>query len=493
MTYKNILFIVADQFRGDTLGCAGHGDIKTPYLDALAARGTLFTKAHTPNPICVPARATMITGKYSHRATGTKNNAGRIGEDHVKLPELLAGRGFSTYASGKLHYVPYAAPGEERLTHGFQRWNSAESGRILKEYDPQGRTRGVEDYFDYLADAGWAGYSRAHGVGNNDIHPAVSPLPEEHQVDAWVATRAIDYLNEHKEANPNKPFFLNVGFPKPHSPYDPSPRAAALYDPRKIQGPAENRDGGERTPASRVSAIRHGQGYMSPQALQVMRAYYYGLITFQDEQVGRILKALDELGLAEETLIVFTADHGDMMGDFGFHFKSCMYEGSTGIPFILAGPGIPAGETRDALAGLQDLFPTVCDYLGLEIPSGLDGESLLPVIRGESEGRDYFVSYSLDDPNQTAMVTDGRLKYIYNELGGVEELYDLAADPREETNRAGDPALADDQARLKDYLVTWAGEKGDDRLLEGKGLKQSPPVNYDEVEFQAGAMGWRWY
>jgi arylsulfatase A-like enzyme len=476
-----------------------------------------FSNAYTPNPICVPARATMITGNYSHKCTRQKSNGGAIGDDQAKLPQLLADAGYATYASGKLHYVPYAAPGESRVMHGFQHWASAESGRIIKKYDPRGTKRGVEDYFDYLEEVGWRGYSRAHGVGNNDVHPAINPLPEEHHVDSWVATRAIDYLEQHVDSNPDQPFFLNVGFPKPHSPFDPPYRHAAAYDPRSVQIPAQSRDELPRTPTARMSAIEHGQDLLSPETLQVIRAYYYGLISFQDEQAARILAALERLSLDEDTIVVFTADHGEMLGDFRFFFKSCMYEGAAHIPLIVRMPGGRIG-TSDALVGLQDIMPTLCSAAGIEPPGPVDGRSLLPylaagsgshtqAVSGEASGetsgagaarsvrpdRELLVSYSLDSPNQTAMITDGRYKYIYNERGGVEELYDLGEDPREEHNRINDAACTTRASELRQELIAWARENTDEQLLDGDDLRVSPAVDFDAVGFDANRMGWRWY
>jgi arylsulfatase A-like enzyme len=506
----NIVFIVADQFRGDSLGCAGHPNVKTPTYDRLAREGVRFSRAYTPNPICVPTRATLITGNYSHRCTGKKSNGGTVLENQTKLPELLAQAGYETYASGKLHYVPYRSPNEPRLTHGFQHWASAESGRVLKQYDPEGRERGVEDYFDYLSDVGWPGYSRAHAVGNNDVHPAVNPLPEAHNVDAWVASRAINFIESHVASKPDSPFFLHVGYPKPHSPFDPPLRYASAYDPRDMQAPARSRDGLPRSPSAVRSALEHGQNLVSPEAMQVIRAYYYGLISFQDDQTARILATLAEHGLDENTIVMFTADHGEMLGDFGMFFKSCMYEGSVHVPLIVRMPGPapsgaegakPAGRTVEELVGLQDVMPTICELAGIEVPEGLDGKSLARYVAApgaevpETAGplRDVLVSYSLDSPQQTAMVTDGRYKYVYNEMGAVEELYDVHDDPREEQNLIEEPDHREAANRLRERLIEWAKENGDEQLVERDRLRESAALDPETVGFNANRMGWRWY
>jgi arylsulfatase A-like enzyme len=509
----------------------------------------------------------MITGNYSHRCTGRKINDGGIYADQPKLPELLRDAGYATYSSGKLHYVPYRKPGEPRLLHGFEHSAFAESGRILKEFDPEGKTKGVEDYFDALEAAGWKGYSRAHGLGNNDIHPGVSPLPAELNVDAWVADRAIAFLEQHaaaagasaagsaagsgdaaggsgaaafgtavSAANPtgasatggassgDRPFFLNVGFPKPHSPYDPPRPYDSLYDPRTLQAPYNKKDGLPRGAGAQLQAIHHGFGYLSPEAVRVARAHYYGLVSFQDAQVGRILSSLDALGLRENTIIVYTADHGDMLGDFGYFFKSCMYEGSTRIPLIIScPPGIAAGGfVSDALAGLQDLFPTVLELAKVAQPRPVDGASLAGLLgttagaasagaasagaaadaaqapraaAGAAAGkvRDHQDSYSLESPAQTSMITDGDYKFVYNEYGGVQEFYDIRRPDGEETNLIDSPAHRTVVRDLRARLLDWHRSQDDAPMLQGDGFAASPLPDLKSAHFEERSLGWRWY
>ena len=147
--HPNILLITADQFRWDCLGCMGNEVIQTPNLDAIADRGVLFSNAFSPDPICVPARASIMTGNYPQVCTGVKANGGRIKEGQPLLTEVLKGVGYRTYALGKLHFVPYAPPGEPRLVHGFEHVDLHESGRLIGQYDPEGKLQGLEDYFDY--------------------------------------------------------------------------------------------------------------------------------------------------------------------------------------------------------------------------------------------------------------------------------------------------------------------------------------------------------
>lgn len=496
MKKPNVLMIIADQFRGDTLGCMGHPNIKTPHYDALAKSGTLFRKAYSCNPICVPARASMITGMYSHKILespeGYKGNGGHIKNNSFKLPQFLADNGYKTYSSGKLHYLPYTPPEEPNTLHGFQKAVLAESGRMLAYFDPANNRRGVEDYIDYLEDVGWKGYSRAHGIGNNDIHPAASPLPQEHCVDSWVASNAIQYLEEHLKNDNEKPFFIHASFPKPHSPYDPPRPFDQMYSPREVQIPAQNKDGKPRTPYMVQMAIEHGFNFLSPQAFLNARAHYYGLISFQDQQVGRIIDCLKKNGCYENTIIIFTADHGDMMGDFGFFFKTCMHDGSAHVPFIVSYPALLAGnQVSDSLVGIQDIVPTLLDLIGYQVNEKFDGVSLKNLLLGKTfKHRDYFVSYSLESPVQTYMVRNADYKFIYSEANGVEELYHLKDDLREEYNLIGSHKSLEDE--MRSIIFQWAIDNNDLKIIKDNKLIKTP-LNPEAASFKVKSMGWRWY
>jgi choline-sulfatase len=493
----NIAIIMADQLRADALGCYGNEVCRTPNLDALAAGGVVMENCYTPNPICVPARASITTGNYSHRATGTKQNRGLIRDDQPKLAEHFAAAGYRTYACGKLHYVPYAEPDEPRRTHGFGVWDSCESGRMVRQYDPAGQRRGIEDYHDYLADVDWGGYSRSHGVGNNDVRPCPSPLPPEHHVDRWVADRSIARLGEHLREHADDPFLLFCSFPKPHSPYDPPLEYADLYDPREIPSPAGDESLlEEKNPVLQATRVTHGQDTLSPAARQVIKAYYYATITHQDAQVGRVLKALEAGGVADNTIVVYLADHGDLMGDFGAYFKCNFLEGSARVPLVVRGPGLPVGQRRSQLAGLQDVLPTLASLTGCELGQGVHGLDLSAALRDPAaETRELFYSQCHDDPHQAAMVTDGRWKYCYAQWGGLEELYDLHEDPRELKNlaRRPDASHRDRLADWRDRLIAEARRWGDDGLLDGGGLVHAT-LDRDAINAKpVGGMGWRWF
>jgi choline-sulfatase len=491
----NILIFCADQLRADALGCYGNRICKTPNLDALAASGIVFENAFTPNPVCVPARASITTGNYAHRATGVKGNGGRIRDGQPRLAAHFAARGYETYACGKLHYVPYAPPDQPRLLHGFQHCDLTESGRILQQFDPHGKRRGLEDYVDYLDSVGWGGYSRAHGVGNNDVRPCPTPLPADHHVDVWVANSANRRLYEHADLRRGQPFLIWCGFPKPHPPLDPPYEFVKLYDVRDVPNPLGDASLLEnRNPELTRTRVTHGFDALSPAAQRVAKMFYYALVSYQDAQVGRVLAALREVGAADNTIVIFTSDHGDLLGDFGSYFKCNFLQGSVRVPLIVSLPGGPRGARRKQLVGLQDILPTLAALSGCPIDQEVQGLDLTPALHDEKAPvRDVFYGQCLDAPRQLAMVFDGRWKYCYAQEGSTEELYDLAEDPQEMANLAGRPGA---EALLKPWrgrLIAEARRLGDVALLDGDRLVAAP-LDRDALKtLPLGGFGWRWF
>lgn len=492
----NILLITADQMRWDCLGSMGNPVIQTPNLDRIASRGVLFRNGFSPNPICVPARASIMTGNYPHVCTGMKGNGGKIRDDQPKMTEVLKSVGYRTYALGKLHFVPYSPPGQPRLVHGFEHVDLTESGRYLNEFDPKGKLTGVEDYFDYLKSVGWAGYTRAHGVGNNDVRPCPSPLPAEHYVDTWIANCTITQIDRHQREFADRPFFMWMSSPKPHSPYDPPRPYDAMYDPREVPRPfGSEADLKQRNPLMERIRYDHAIDSLSPEALQVIRSYYYGGISYLDAQIGRVMDHLEKVGQLDNTLVLFTADHGDLLGDFGSFFKVNHLNGSVRVPYLAAGPGITEGVVSDALVGLQDVMPTFAEAAGADIGQPVQGTSLMSHMADSSTPvRDHYVATTMHSPWQSAMLTDGAWKYIYSEACGVEELYDQVNDPHEEVNQAGNPEHAERLEAMRKALHQTAQDLGDTDLLSGDGFVRS---DVDRDRFPdlpvKGGMGWRWY
>lgn len=511
MAKPNVLLITGDHTRHDAVACnlderrseSLSRVVLTPNFDKLALEGVTFANSFTPNPMCVPARAAITTGNYSHKCTGDKGNDGCIKDGQVKIAEYFVRNGYKTAAIGKLHYVPYSGPGQPRLLHGFQHAELCEEGRIIRQFDPEGVTTGLEDYHDYLKTVGWAGFERAHGIGNNDVHPSPSPLPEEYHEEAWVARRSIAFIEEHRRKNPDCPFLLWTSFAKPHPPYDPPRPYDALYDPRKIPE-SLGLDNAEKLLAERdrnlyFSKYHYAWDSLSPQALKVIRAYYCGMMTFQDKMIGRILEYLEESGDLESTIILYTADHGDLLGDFGRFFKSNMFDGSVKVPFILRVPGMCNGgcSIRQQLVGLQDVLPTLASLAGIHMPENIDGIDVSPYIAApETPGREFYVSQCFNPTWQKYMIRTEKFKYVYTEAGGIEELYEVALPDYELENLSANPGFQDIKRELRGKLVAWCQENGDRDMLDGDDLRCSDPEEMKEDGFKSvksGNFGWRKY
>ena len=504
----NILLMLADHARHDAVACnldPGQSRslarvVQTPCLDGLARGGVTFSNSYTTNPICVPARASITTGNYSHRATGSKSNGGSIRDDQIKVARLFADNGYATCAIGKLHYVPYSPPGQARLLHGFEYAELNEEGRIVARFDPTGEMKGLEDYHDYLKTVGWGGYERAHGAGNNDVHATVSPLPAQYYSDSWVGERSIAWLDRHLEERADQPFLLVSSFAKPHSPYDPPRPYDAMYDPREVPAPLgewENQALLEgRDPDLRRRKVIYGWDKLPAQAVQVARACYCGMMSFQDKTIGRLLDYLAKRGLADETIVVYTADHGDLLGDFGSFFKVNMFDGAAKVPLIWRAPGVipeDGPHARDQFAASCDILPTLCALTGVALSREVDGTDLTPILRDPcAKGREYLVSQTMDSPQQKYMVRTPRWKYIYIEQGGIEQLYDVTRPDYELYNLAAERNGASVVVELRQLLVRWCRENGDEAMLKDGGLAVSSCTE-EPPEFQPGIMGWRKY
>lgn len=495
---SNILFIMCDQMRHDAVGCNGNRIVKTPNLDRLAAGGVNFTHSFTPDPICVPARACLTTGSYPHKCTGMKNNKGSIKEGFPLLGEELNARGYETYAIGKLHYNPYQPLGTQRTTHGLKTTELAESGRILTQFDPMNKMVGLEDYHDYLHSVGWGGYTRGHGLGNNDVYAAPSPIPEEHYVDTWVAERALHYMRHHIEEQPETPFFMWASFPKPHSAFDPPVPYNQLYDPRTMPDPIGSQEMLEERGLDELmkSHYNHMWDLLSPEAKKVIKSYYYGLITHQDKQIGKLLDFLEQNGLQDDTIVVYTADHGEMLGDFGLYFKSNFYNGSVRVPLVIRYPRIiEKGKVSDQLVGLQDLLPTMLSLTGIPLEREVDGKDLTPAIMNDEAVRPYFIGQCMNDPVQQYMVANREWKYIYHQTGGVEELYDQLEDP-EEFNNLASSSQTDIQGvkeTMRSYLIQWCLQNNDESMLENGDLKRNEQNFQFEKPKVKNVFGRRFY
>lgn len=456
-THKpNIVFILTDQMRGDCLGVLGHPNIKTPNLDAMASKGTVFTAAYSACPSCIAARASIFTGQ---RPT----THGRLGyRDQVPwqyqntLAEVLSRSGYQTHCVGKTHFFP------QRLPLGFETQDSYEA---TQNFDGNY----VNDYFEWLKERTDI-QEPDHGLGFNSWVAGASVLPEELHNNSWVVTRGIDFL---KRRDRERPFFLNLSFHRPHAPLDPPREYLDMYRDSVIPAlPVGEWATRYDVPVSDKSAWC---GRLPPDVLAESRKAYYAQITHIDAQIGRFVSTCEELGMGP-TWFVFTSDHGEMLGDHNLFRKSYAYEGSAKIPMIVTPPDGAQRHISDAAISQQDIMPTILDAAGIDIPDSVEGRSMLPLISKTSADagwRDYVhgehsACYNEDMPMQ--FLTDGKEKYIWYTRTGEEQFFDLIDDPNELHNLTEDPKSRERLLFWRSRMVDELAPRKEDGLSDGKQL-----------------------
>ena len=431
----NILMITADEWRADSLGCAGNPIVRTPHIDALAARGVRFTNAYTPAPMCVPARVSVLTGQIP-RTHGAMTN-GVTPSDNLTIAQLLRGAGYQTGAFGKMHFMPvYHDLGFDTMLlaeqHGLG-WQIDDYHRWLWEAHRMVDWIDLWDQVDAFRKAAPAWFHDTYGA-------LKSPIPEEAYHTTWITDRFLDYLGD---IDRNRPFFAWVSYIKPHHPFDPPGHYAHLYDPADMPLPPE--DDRSTKPLLKGFDPRKGHFDISrwkPEDIRRMTALYYGTVTHIDDSVGRIVAALESSGLSENTVVIVNSDHGDFLGHRGFITKTPFvpYEDTIRVPLIIADPRNRAnGRVSDAFVNLVDLFPTLAAFAGISHDHTIHGRDLSPLLSGEREEiADLAVS---ENPWGVVALRQGPWKLIQSSRQGDCELYHLDEDPGERHNLY--PAMAD--------------------------------------------------
>ena len=454
----NILLIVADQFRADCIQADGNRAIKTPNLDRIAQEGIRFACAYSSTPTCTPARSGLLTGlsPWRHGMLGY----GRVAEKYpIEKPQALRDAGYYTFGIGKMHWRP------QRNPHGFQQVLLDESGRAES---PEFRS----DYRAWFASEAPTLDPDATGIGWNDYPSKAYALPERLHPTRWTGETAGHFLRGYDRA---EPFFLKVSFARPHSPYDPPERLMRLYEDRDIPEAVVGKWAERYAPrSSDRNDIWHGD--LGKEQVRRSRQGYYGSITFVDEEIGRILVVLEERGWLDETLILFTADHGDMTGDHNLWRKSYAYEASARIPMLMRWPsGLVSarrGQVSRQAVELRDVLPTFLDAVRASGADSLDGKSLLALARGAATAWRPFIDLEHDicysRENHWSALTDGRWKYIFHARDGEEQLFDLEHDPHEMNDLASDAEHVSEVKHWRDRLMEHLQERGEAFVKGGK-------------------------
>ena len=436
----NILFIFSDQHNARVLGHAGDPVIRTPNLDRLADESVVFARAYCQNPLCVPSRTTLMTGQYC-RTHGLYENPDIMEPNSPTFPRTLATVGYRTCLIGKAHFN-----GEQ--FHGYQQRPYGDLYGQGHQPDPCRKPE--------FGEAGLGGMVENAG-------PTGIPLPLT-QTEICVA-EAAKWLQAHCGLHGAQPFCLSLHFDKPHFPVRCPSRYFEHYS-GCVSPPRVPEDYAEAAVPFVQRAIRCFGGKSDEVAANCIAAYY-GCVEWVDDAIGRVLETLDHLGLGENTVVIYSADHGDLLGDKGAWNKTLFFDSSSRIPLMVRWPGEFQPRHADDLVGLIDLFPTLCDLAGASTPDQCEGESLLPVLRGGTLARDHVFCESvfLGFPEAAGcMVRRGDWKLsLY--LDGSRELYNMAADPDEWENRSGDPACEEIESDLYRRVVAfWCPDEQRDRV-----------------------------
>ena len=450
MSQPNILFIMADQCRADALGCSG-GWVKTPNLDRIAAEGVRFANAVTNCPICIPARVSLATGRYPHNTTVWDNCHYDIQPETATWMQAVREAGYRTSLVGKTHLHHHSgdlrdrehlirAAGIDDIDEITGPRASADCKCAMNEgWDAKGLWQPYQaDYAERFANKPWV------------ARPSVLPL--EDYADVYVGQQAKRYLESYDR---DQPWCCWVSFGGPHEPWDAPEPYASMYDPKDMPPPVGSRETLMDDAKGYLGRVRehYAPEQLSAAEIAAMRANYAGNVTLIDDQIGEILAAVEARGELDNTVIVFSSDHGEMNGDHGMIYKMQFLNGSVRVPLLVRTPATAAARTgavSQSPAEWFDIGPTLVELAGGKLKHQQFARSLLPTVDNlEIEHRPFAVS----EIAREVMIMDRQWKLVFNGNGEPYLLFDQANDPGETVNRVADPAVADVVDRMKDQLL----------------------------------------
>lgn len=469
MTQPNILLIVDDQHRGDCLGVAGHPDVKTPYLDSLAQRGTLFKNAYSACPTCIPARAALMTGmsQENHKRVGYQDGV-TWNYEHTLAGELTKA-GYYTQCIGKMHVSPL------RNLLGFHHIELHDGylhhNRYAKVpyYESQ---KIADDYFYWLKEEkGISCDVTDTGLECNSWLARPWMYEEQLHPTNWATNRSLDFL---RRRDRSKPFFLMTSYVRPHPPFDAPSWYFDLYKDKELRPPFIGEWADKESYKTLGRVFNSGDGIADPELVRQAQMGYYACITHIDHQIGRLIQALIEEEVYDNTVILFVSDHGELLGDHHMCRKTRPYQGSIHVPFILSGPGhlVPTnGAVSTDLVELRDVMPTLLDFAGAQIPESVDGRSVR--IKGQEERKEWRTyihgEHSGGNIGNHYIVTENE-KYIWYTQTGEEQFFNLKEDPNEMINHIHTPKYEEKIKELRNILIQELKDRPEG-YLDGENLK----------------------
>ena len=431
----NIVIISMDQLRWDALGCFNNSVVQTPNIDRLAREGVRCEHFFVQSPVCQPSRATMFTGRYP-KAHGVRWNWFNLPRQETTLAQVLGSAGYHTHAFGKMHFTP-----SDEL-HGFSERLFVE-GKMFSDYDEYRsmlRTKGLDkQYFEHVERWG----------NEENFGASTFPLGDDNYIDTFIGRETARIIS----ADDRTPFFYWVSFCNPHMPFDPPEPFDSMYPTSDVDVPSDfpmRQD--SRIPEFRTSSGQRDFGKLTEEKLRRVIANYYGCVSLVDREIGGVLDALESRGVLDDTVIIFLADHGEMLGHRGRLWKGRMlYDHVVRVPFILRYPAeIRGGQIVSDLVQATDVMPTILDYAGVDGPAGIQGRSMRRLLRKETVAwRDWAYS----EAGGVRMVRTHRWKLIHYAGRKYGELFDLEADHLELQNLYERPEYASKRAEMTHLLA----------------------------------------
>lgn len=487
MTKKqpNILLVITDQQRTETLGFMGKTPCKTPHVDRLAREGISFDRALCTNPLCLPARASLFTGKYPHQVNMMLNSDTL--EHPPVLTDSLKALGYHTAYAGKWHLEPPGQPKaflnrEKELglddVHGGE--VSAKGERVIDRWFDKAEGQGSYDYSVWCEENG---LPDGWGVSDPDVRTHRKPsmtipktkrqdLDPNHTYDAWVTDIALRFLDERPG---DQPFFLVAGYFGPHPPFLIPEPYYSMYNPADIPEPPNFKPQPNKPQSTLTSYyhqlwLDHGDDW---DAWKKSMAVYWGFCTMMDDLLGRLISRLESESILDDTLIIFISDHGEMLGSHGLWHKMMPYEEALRVPMVMRYPStIDAGIRSQANVSLIDIPSTILSIAGADIPNDMVGIDLTPAFASEEEFQDDAYRFSEYKPlgawqqvTDWRLVTDNTWKYVWNN-NDLDELYHIENDPYELDNLIDNPTYAETYQRLKSRLNQWMQDTSDPLLTQ---------------------------
>lgn len=456
----NVLLLMSDQHKPHCLGIDGNPVARTPNLDALARSGVRFDRAYCSNPVCVPSRASLLTGLYTHNHRAYNNTVPWPYEVQT-MAHYFHRAGYITGLIGKMHFV-------DAQTHGFDYrldfndwWQSLgpKTKLYADELSRPNSGSGMPQIDDLWRDSGdpWKG---ARDLDDRQGAVAVghaSKIPERDHFESFVARESSRFLKNFGK----RPFFLITSFLKPHDPFMPAERFASMFRAQDMKLPSTwgkvDLNTVPREIRDSIENNRPTPELRSPDQAKLRIALYYANLAQMDDCLGQVLQSLHDLQLENDTIVVYTSDHGEMLGEHGMWQKFVFYEASAGIPMIFRIPGTASASKRTrTLASNVDILPTLAELCGVAIPNDLDGRSLVDSIRNPAAQIDRIVysEYALQTPNAKYMIRSGDYKFCHY-VNDTAELYDLRTDPDEMQNLASKPKFGGKVKELRNQLFAW--------------------------------------